>query len=87
MAWRQFLAQVAALVEPSRRDGGATLRFLTDPTASPMLSELRQRILAKFPKAKFTSFSPVASDGAADGLRARLRPVRGGASRSCRAPR
>ncbi|MEO5766772.1 MAG: 4Fe-4S dicluster domain-containing protein, partial [Polyangia bacterium] len=76
VAWRQVLAQVAALSNRHAGDGGAALRFLTEPTASPMLSELRQRILAKFPNAKFTSFSPVASDGAADGLRAAYgRPV------------
>ena len=70
VAWRQFLAEVALLSARHGSDGGARLRFLTDPTASPMLGELRQRLLLKFPNAKFTSYSPVASDGAADGLSA-----------------
>ena len=70
VAWRQVLAQVAALSARHATDGGARLRFLTDPTASPLLTDLRQRLLAKFPSAKFTSFSAVAGDGSTDGLRA-----------------
>ncbi|MBC8132662.1 MAG: TAT-variant-translocated molybdopterin oxidoreductase [Deltaproteobacteria bacterium] len=76
IAWRQFLGQVAVLSARHAVDGGARLRFLADPTASPLLSELRSRLLVKFPNAKFVSFSPVASDGTADGLRAAYgRPV------------
>ncbi len=76
IAWRQFLADVALLSGRHVADGGARLRFLTDPTASPLLGELRQRLLLKFPNAKFTSYSPVAGDGAVDGLAAAYgRPV------------
>lgn len=76
IAWRNLLSQVAALAARHADDGGARLRFLGEPTASPLLAELRQRLLAKFPNAKFTSFNSVAADGAADGLRAVFgRPV------------
>ncbi|MES1207360.1 MAG: TAT-variant-translocated molybdopterin oxidoreductase, partial [Pseudomonadota bacterium] len=69
MAWISLLGRIAQLAGKHAADGGARLRFLTEPTASPLLIELRQRILTKFPSAKFTSYSPVAGDGAADGLR------------------
>ena len=70
VGWRSLLGQFAALAQRHSVDGGAKLRFLTEPTASPMLIELRQRMLAKFPNAKFTSYSATASDGEADGLKA-----------------
>ena len=70
IAWRRFLAEVALLASKHAADGGARLRFLSDPTASPLLGELRTRLLAKFPNARFVSYSPVACDGSADGLAA-----------------
>jgi MoCo/4Fe-4S cofactor protein with predicted Tat translocation signal len=69
LSWRTFLAQMAGLADRHTADGGARLRFLTEPTASPLLIELRKRILERFPKAKFTSYSAVAGDGEAEGLR------------------
>jgi MoCo/4Fe-4S cofactor protein with predicted Tat translocation signal len=69
VAWRTVLAEVTKLGARHAEDGGARLRFLVDPTASPLLLELRRRLLAKFPNARFISYSPVAPDGAADGLR------------------
>ena len=53
----------------SRRRKGAGLRFLVEPSASPLLGDLRRRILARFPMAKFVSYSSTTSDGAAEGPR------------------
>ncbi len=76
LAWMSLLGQIAKLSTQHGKDGGARLRFLTEPTASPFLLELRQRLLQKFPNAKFSSYSSVAADGAADGLRASYgRPI------------
>src|SRR5262249_51646903 len=50
-------------------NGGAGLRFLTGPTSSPLLLDLRRRILERFPKAKFVSYSGAAGDGAVDGCK------------------
>ena len=69
LTWRTFLGQMALLSARHAADGGAKLRFLTDPTASPLQLDLRKRILEKFPKARFTSYSSIAGDGAAEGLR------------------
>jgi MoCo/4Fe-4S cofactor protein with predicted Tat translocation signal len=68
IAWRSFLRQVDGLVHRHQQDQGAHLRFLTEPTASPLLVELRRRILERFPKARFVSYSPTAGD-AVEGLR------------------
>jgi molybdopterin-containing oxidoreductase family iron-sulfur binding subunit len=67
LAWRSFLVQTKAHGEKLAAKQGEGLRFLVEPTTSPLLGDLRRRILARFPKAKFTSYSATASDGAADG--------------------
>jgi molybdopterin-containing oxidoreductase family iron-sulfur binding subunit len=67
LAWRSFLAQTKAHTAKLEAKQGEGLRFLVDPTTSPLLGDLRRRILARFPKAKFTSWSSTTSDGAAEG--------------------
>jgi len=69
LSWRSFLGQMSALGARHAADGGARLRFLTAPTASPFLIEQRARILQRFPKARFISYSSTANDGEAEGLR------------------
>jgi molybdopterin-containing oxidoreductase family iron-sulfur binding subunit len=67
VAWRTLLVKIAALARKLEANQGAGLRFLTEPTASPLLADLRRRILERFPKAKFVSYASAASDGAAQG--------------------
>jgi Fe-S-cluster-containing dehydrogenase component/anaerobic selenocysteine-containing dehydrogenase len=69
MAWRSFLVDTKARAEKLAATKGAGLRFLVDPSASPLLGDLRRRILARFPMAKFVSYASTASDGAAEGPR------------------
>jgi molybdopterin-containing oxidoreductase family iron-sulfur binding subunit len=69
LAFRSLLGQLAQIGAHHAADGGAKLRFLLEPTTSPLLIELRSKIAARFPKAKFVSYSPVAADGAAEGLK------------------
>jgi MoCo/4Fe-4S cofactor protein with predicted Tat translocation signal len=69
LAWRGFLAAMRARSEKLAATGGKGLRFLVEPSASPLLGELRRRILARFPGAKFVSYSSTASDGADEGPR------------------
>jgi molybdopterin-containing oxidoreductase family iron-sulfur binding subunit len=68
-AWRAFIADTKARAERLAANQGAGLRFLVDPSASPLLGDLRRRILERFPKAKFVSWSSTTSDGAAEGPR------------------
>ena len=48
-------------------DGGARLRFLVEPSTSPLLADLRSRVLRRFPRARFVAFSSVAPDGVVEG--------------------
>jgi MoCo/4Fe-4S cofactor protein with predicted Tat translocation signal len=69
IAWRSFITETKARGETLAAGKGAGLRFLVDPNASPVLGDLRRRILARFPMAKFVSYASTASDGAAEGPR------------------
>jgi MoCo/4Fe-4S cofactor protein with predicted Tat translocation signal len=69
IAWRTFLTDIRARAEKLAAGRGAGLRFLVEPSASPLLADLRRRILTRFPMAKFVSYSAAASDGAAEGPR------------------
>jgi molybdopterin-containing oxidoreductase family iron-sulfur binding subunit len=69
IAWPTFLAEVKSRSAALAANGGAGLRFLTGPTTSPLLADLRRRILEKFPRAKFVSYSSVAADGAIEGTK------------------
>jgi molybdopterin-containing oxidoreductase family iron-sulfur binding subunit len=61
--------QVMAKFAANRDDGGAGLRFLLEPTSSPLVADLVARISARFPEARFTFFSPLGTTSAADGGR------------------
>ena len=69
VAWRSLLAQIAQRSEELAKDGGARLRFLVEPSSSPLIGDLRARILARFPQARFISWSSVAADGISEGTR------------------
>ncbi len=67
VAWRSVQAAMVARAESMAASGGAGLRFLVEPSASPLLADLRTRIAARFPKAKVVAYSSVASEGAVVG--------------------
>ena len=69
IAWKTFLVETSAVAARLAINGGASLRFLGEPTASPVIGDLRRRIQARFPKARFVSYSSVAADGAEQGAR------------------
>jgi molybdopterin-containing oxidoreductase family iron-sulfur binding subunit len=52
-----LLQELEALASGHDKDQGARLRFLVEPTSSPTLAELRRRILARFPRARFDAWS------------------------------
>jgi MoCo/4Fe-4S cofactor protein with predicted Tat translocation signal len=69
LAWRTFLAEAAVRANQLAESRGAGLRFLIAPTTSPLLADLRRRILERFPAAKFVSYASLADDGAVDGTK------------------
>ena len=52
-----------ALVRAPRGDHGARLRILMEPTASPLLLHLLERVRGRFPQARVAFHSPLSSDG------------------------
>jgi Fe-S-cluster-containing dehydrogenase component len=69
LAWRTFLAETAVRANRLAENKGVGLRFLIAPTTSPLLSDLRRRILERFPAAKFVSYASLADDGAVEGAK------------------
>ncbi len=68
---RTLAEEMSALVgKAGAADGGARLRFLTEPLNSPLLSHLRSRIQQKLPGARFHSYSPVTQDPIIEASRA-----------------
>jgi molybdopterin-containing oxidoreductase family iron-sulfur binding subunit len=69
VAFRGFLAEVHKLALAHDADGGARLAFLLAPDASPTQADLRRRLQARFPKARFHAWAPVTAENAAEGAR------------------
>jgi molybdopterin-containing oxidoreductase family iron-sulfur binding subunit len=69
LAYRSLLGELAALAAAHQADGGARLRFLTGALGSPLLQELRRRLQARFPAARFHAFETVSHDEAREGAR------------------
>jgi Fe-S-cluster-containing dehydrogenase component len=67
ISWTQIQQDLRTRSASLAADGGVRLRFLTGPTTSPLLADLRRRILERFPRAKFVSYGSVEGDGAALG--------------------
>jgi Fe-S-cluster-containing dehydrogenase component len=68
-SWAAFLAEIASPTASFRRDGGAGLCFLVEPSGSPLLASLRAKVLAALPKARFFAFDPLARDAVHAGTR------------------
>ena len=56
-ALRTFLLTMAEDLKAHERDGGARLRFLVEPTSSPTVLWLRDRIADRFPQSKVVAFA------------------------------
>ena len=69
-SWKAFLeAQVKRVAELKAKDQGASVRFLMEPTTSPLLAHLRGRVQALLPRARFQSWSSLSHDNALEGAR------------------
>jgi MoCo/4Fe-4S cofactor protein with predicted Tat translocation signal len=67
--WHDFIAEVGRPSSSLRRNGGAGLRFLVEPTGSPLLGALRAKVLAALPNARFYTHDPLARDAVYEGTR------------------
>lgn len=66
-AWRDFLSAAAENARALREKKGQGLRFLLEPNSSPLIGQLRQRLLDAYPRAKFSSWSAIPLQQARDG--------------------
>ncbi|MBJ6759661.1 TAT-variant-translocated molybdopterin oxidoreductase [Myxococcaceae bacterium JPH2] len=66
----RVLAEELASLASKATDGGARVRFLTEPINSPLLADVRTRILKKLPNARFHSFAPISQDANNEATRA-----------------
>jgi molybdopterin-containing oxidoreductase family iron-sulfur binding subunit len=70
-ALRVLAEDISTLVnKAAAADGGARLRFLTEPTNSPLMGDLRNRILKKLPNARFYSYTAMTQDAESEAARA-----------------
>ncbi|MBU8897285.1 4Fe-4S dicluster domain-containing protein [Corallococcus sp. M34] len=67
VAWSTV--QEALEARARRADEGAGLRFLVEPTGSPLLLSLQARILERFPRARFVPFRASLPEGLHEGTR------------------
>ena len=59
----------ALAAEAKRGDEGEGLRFLVEPSASPLEQDLQRKVLARFPRARFVGFAPAESEEPSRGAR------------------
>jgi molybdopterin-containing oxidoreductase family iron-sulfur binding subunit len=59
--------EIVARFGADRGDAGARLRFMLEPTGSPLVGELAWRIQQRFPEVRFTFHSPLRTTYASDG--------------------
>lgn len=59
--------ELAALLAAPRKDAGAGLRILLEPTASPLIGNLLARIIERLPAARVTFYAPTQTTNSVDG--------------------
>ena len=70
---RTFGEQIGTVIaRAAQENGGARVRFLSEPNTSPVLGDLRSRIQQRLPNAKFVTYTSVTQDPASEGTRAVL---------------
>jgi len=68
-SWRDFVTATSANTRALKDRGGEGLRFLMEPSSSPLVGRLRQRLIEAYPKAKFSSWSAIPLQHIHDGSR------------------
>jgi Fe-S-cluster-containing dehydrogenase component len=68
-SWRSFREAMNLRAASWNADGGASLRFLVEPSGSPTVRALRQEILQRFPQARIFPYSAAPRDNVYEGTR------------------
>ncbi len=67
--WQAFVDAMGAALEKQAEKKGAGLRILTETVTSPTLADQLERLLSKYPQARWYQWEPVTRDGAREGAR------------------
>src|SRR5581483_11511301 len=67
--WNAFMIALEGEMEGQRLNGGGGLRILTEDVISPTLADQLRAVLARFPRAKWHQYEPVARGNALAGAR------------------
>jgi Fe-S-cluster-containing dehydrogenase component len=67
--WDAFVAELEQRLMHLQQFGGAGLRLLTRPSASPLLADQVRRLLTRYPNARWHQWTPLHDDQADDGAR------------------
>ena len=68
-SWRSFRESVKQRAAAWASDGGARLRFLCEPSSSPLQANMRLAIQQRFPQARFHGWSATPRDSVYEGTR------------------
>ncbi len=68
-ALRSFQLELSAHGQRLRKDGGARLRFLLEPSASPLIASVRHELLSAFPKARARAYASWSREASYEGAR------------------
>ena len=71
-SWRDFLAAMAAKGAALKKTQGEGLRFLLEPSSSPLVGSLRKRLRDAWPKARFSSWTALPVQSQHDGAQLAL---------------
>jgi Fe-S-cluster-containing dehydrogenase component/anaerobic selenocysteine-containing dehydrogenase len=71
-SWHDFLTTMAERARVLKEARGKGLRFLMEPSSSPLIAKLRERILELYPLAKFSTWSAVPLQQIHDGAQLAL---------------
>ena len=69
LSWDAFASALATALEAQAQRGGAGLRILTETVSSPTLAAHLAAVVARFPKAQWHQYEPLARDNAVAGAR------------------
>lgn len=71
-SWHDYLGSMLEKARELREKRGAGLRFLLEPSSSPMIARLRERLLDLYPLAKFSTWSAIPLQQINDGAQLAL---------------
>ncbi len=67
--WESFMTELRGAIDENRKDGGASVRFLTETVNSPTLIDQFNKVKAELPNAKWVQYEPINQDNVLAGAK------------------